>query len=301
MDWNIVVMFAVTIGTGLFVWWKHTDDLWRPLLPWIAVTVAGILLAAGMYLWTFEVGSTCADRGDFGCQMNANQGLLTLLGLVLAAAALWTTAVTRYLDRRHEQHLLDLRVDGAVSAALEEIHHNLVHVALAYDDEMKLIGFPALRADATRGLLEPPVRDALHQGVLHSAETIVRNHETFDRLVKGIKVDDGTGEADPEPFCLQAFVTQSIGAMLWAGGTTTAGHDFLHRPGLQDLHQLAMADSWPYYCFRTSDSDFKAEIATLRTEERDVLCWWDDEPPGGLNVYVEGLRYRDLSRSHTPH
>lgn len=72
--------------------------------------------------------------------VNSNQGFLTLLALVLAAAGVWATLITSETMRyraavREAEHGRD-----TVRAALQELHHNLIHVALAFDTMPRFAG-----------------------------------------------------------------------------------------------------------------------------------------------------------------
>src|SRR4051794_4478347 len=71
---------------------------WEPFALGVFVTGVGLTAAVATYLWVFE-DAECGGMTHLGCRLNKNEGVLAVLGIVLAVVALWTTALTREFDR----------------------------------------------------------------------------------------------------------------------------------------------------------------------------------------------------------
>ena len=296
-----ILIFAAILTGGLLILayrlWANPER--RPLVPAAIGTAIGVAAFAVSYAWVFQVGSRCTGRGDLGCQLNANQGVLTLFGLVLAVGALWTTLLIRYFDQRAARQSLARRADAALLAALEEVRHNLIHMALAYEGGQELQGWPMLKTEHVAALLSEPVRQEIDAEVIRRAEALTRLAPAYDAFVKGDAVDEADRGGAAEPFCFEAMVNQQIGLMIAAGATSSVGHQFLHQPGLQDLHLAAMSPRPQYLYFRTSDDEVASEAPTIRNEGGLVICWWDDGHQRGLDVLAQGPRFADLAKDHS--
>jgi hypothetical protein len=225
--------------------------------------------------------------------------VLTLFGLVLAVGALWTTLLIRYFDQRSAEQDLVRQVDAALLAALEEVRHNLIHMALAYEGGQELRGWPMLKIEHVARLLSEPVRHEIDGEVVRRAEAVTRLAPAYDAFVRGDAVDEGDVRGAAEPFCFEAMANQQLGLMIAAGATSQVGHQFLHQPGLQDLHRAAMTERPQYLFFRTSDGEVTTEAPTIRSEDGLVICWWDDGGHQNLDVLAQGPRFADLAKGHS--
>ena len=183
----MILAVSVVSATVLFIWIKGSDQFFRPLPLGGLVTSAGLLIAIAMYLWLFD-RSGCEPNNSFACTINANQGLLTLLGLVIAAAAIWTGAISSAAARRRTENEEIARTALIVRAAVAELNHNLVHVACAYD-ENTLTELPQVTTESTRLLLESPNRERLAPEVIEQVEPLGRNAELLADLRSKIRLD----------------------------------------------------------------------------------------------------------------
>ncbi len=279
---------------------RRDQDL-RRLVPVIVATALGVGVAGVAYIWIFQEGPQCSGRADFACQLNANQGVLTLLGLVLAIGALWTTVLIRFFDQRSEARSLRSRVDMALTGAMEEVRHNLIHVALAYSHSGDFTDLPVIKIDETCRLLDEPVRRMLSPQVVRGAELIQRNYAVLADLAERRRAGSDEPFESPEPHCIGGLTNHSLRFLIAGGESNQEGHEFLHQPGLQDLHDAALTERNIFFCFRTSDPVLEAEAPRLRSEGAWVVCWWNDKPPERLRVLAQGPRFDDLAEGHSAH
>jgi hypothetical protein len=293
----ITLAISVVSSALLFIWTRGSDQFFRPLVPGVLVTSAGLLIAIAMYLWLFD-RSRCEPNDSFACTVNANQGLLTGLGLVIAAAAIWTGAISNAAARRRTENEEIARTASIVAAAVAELNHNLIHVACAYEGNT-LTELPQVTTESTRLLLESPNRERLAPEVIEQVEPLRRNDELLDDLRSKIRLDkEGSPEAaDPDP--LGGLVRCTFGAIFelwlhhpqWCGETIT-------RPELQDIERIA-AHNGGFFSFRSSDAQEDAPV--LRTKRTALICWIDDQPVSGVTTYALMPRYRDAALAHQPH
>jgi hypothetical protein len=177
---GIVVLVLMVTTTVALVVRGRDDPRYRRLLPAVAVTGAGMCVLVASYLWWLELGK-CQSRNQVVCVVNANQGFLTLLALLLAASGVWATLITSETVRyraavREAEHGRDI-----VRAALQELHHNLIHVALAFDVDGKLRRLPmGLSLDATRALGDPLCHGSVDRKLVALLDPMSRN---FQRLM----------------------------------------------------------------------------------------------------------------------
>lgn len=291
----LVALIAIAVELALVataLWlWRGAET--RRLVPIVGATAAGFLVAACAYFFVFQIGAECAGRGDFGCQVNSNQGVLTTLGLVLALGAVWTTVLIRFFDQRAKDRALSERVEMALLAAMEEVRHNLIHVAICYDRDGSFEKLPIVKVDETCKLLHDPVRPVLPERITDAAELIQRNFDALSRVEK----NEG-GFQEPEPYPIRGFVNHSLRFLIAAGEFSSRSHRILHEPGLQDLLKAATSRGSIYFCFRTSDKAFREELPRIRSEGTLVICWWNDRPPERTRVVAQGPRFDDLAEGH---
>lgn len=152
--WVAVLIAAILLSGGTLAWWKRADPEWRPLLPGILGTAFGVGLSIAAYVWFFETGS-CSGRGDVACVLNANQGPLTALTILLAVAALWVTLLVREFDRRADRRASRERAKVALEEAADEWAHNLIHIAIASNNDGELDYDPQVSVSHTARLFSP--------------------------------------------------------------------------------------------------------------------------------------------------
>jgi hypothetical protein len=296
-------------GAGFAARRAWPNPLLRRLVPAGLVTVFGMLLLVGFYRWGFDQGS-CSSRGDVVCLTNANQGVLTLLAIGLAALAVWVEVVARLADERRAERAKVERADRAVAAAIEECAHNLLHIALCYEGT-RMAHLPwGMAIDDTLALANPEVRPFVADGVIERIDRIRRTFETLQEMraaVQNARTHKDREEAERtlrnEPPDLQGFVVQHMGLLVEAWGSYSANRscdDVLRQPGLQDLpriHSQYVARRARYQYFRTSEKDAQEEAAKIRTSECPILCWFDDRPIG-VPTFAMGPRFADAARAH---
>ncbi len=287
----VCVLAPIAIAVGLVVWRRRVAT-WRPFLPLVAGTGTALALALGAYFWVFQDSRACGGFGDVGCRLNANQGGLTALALLLAAAAIWTTVITRELDRRRAEWLLTRRAAAALYGVLQDTHHNLVHVALCFDDQRKLGGLPQVSIASLDMLFVPDVRVHLDESVIKIADAICRNTDFVNRPW------DDRYRAHPP---LKAFVGNSL-ELLCLG--LKHHSDWippeLRETSMRDLRTVAASSNGAEFWYGTSDLS-PAMLARMRAEDWTAVVWWDDAKLPGLRVYEMGSRFVDLAVSHSPH
>ena len=270
------------IGAGAVAYVKRDDAAWRPLLAGIVGTAAATSVSIAAYLWLFE-REGCSGRGDIACVLNENQGTLSLLALVLAAVGLWVVAINRLTDRLSARRAASDQAFVALRAALEEAEHNLIHVACKTDiGRNQLTGPPQLSILQATALLQPDVRPLLDALVVQSAENLLRNYDGFRRA------------ADvPEAwYYVAAFVNTSLSLLLESGTAhPEVAVDVLARPGYQDLRSAVTTG----YHVAFASLEAERHAAHLRSHDVPVICWFNVDPPPGVRVRPQCVRFRDMN------
>jgi hypothetical protein len=285
MPWIALLIAIVWLLAGVFAWKMRSSPDWRPLLPGILATALGVGLSIAAYEWLFET-QTCNGHGDLACVLNANQGLLTALTIVLAVVALWVTLLVREADRRVSRQAARQRAKVALEEAADEWSHNLIHVAIASQDDGELEYGPQLSVDHTARLFLPDIAALMGEVIMRRGDRLRR---TYERLAARHDDEDAKD-------ALGGFVNNSMHLLLRAH----ADHPkwcapVLQRAGLQDIRRLAGRTA--YLCFRSSEAH---EIAArLRREEIPILCWVNDDGPPGIDVFPQLPRFQDMN--HPPH
>jgi hypothetical protein len=278
MVWLAIVIFLV-VPLGL-AWWKRTDTDWRPFLPGIVATGCGVALSISAYEWVFETAQ-CNGHSDVPCVLNSNQGLLTVLTVILAVAALWVTLLVRELDRRAERRAARQKAKVALEEAADEWAHNLIHIAIASDDRGALEYGTQVSVDHTDRLFDPEIAALLGEKIMRRSDRLRR---TYERMLGDDEEDAQAG--------LEGFVNNSMRLLLLArsshGDWCTS---VLERHGMQDFRHVAKGRS--YLTFRSSEAN--EEAPRLRREEIPVFCWIDDDCPHGLNVFAQLGRFQDMN------
>jgi hypothetical protein len=298
MEAVIAVLLAISVGGSAFAFihLKGSDPFFRPLVPGVVVTSLGLLAAIAMYVWLFDQSSCQAS--SFACMVNANQGLLTGLGLLIAAAAIWTGAISNAAARRRTEDEAIARTASIVAAAIEELNHNLVHVACAYH-ENALTELPQVTIDASRILLDPANRERLAPDVIEHLEPLQRNKDLLDEFRSRLHADPSleVTSADPEP--LGGLVRCMFGTIfaLWVNHPNWS-YKAVDQPELQDLPKIV---EQPAAFFSYRSSGMQEDAPALRTNQTALICWIDDQPIEGVRTFQLMSRYRDAAIAHQPH
>lgn len=264
---------------------------WRPFLPGVAATCLGLAAVVAAYIWVFQSTRECSGVTDVGCRLNSNQGVLTMLTLALAATAIWTTVITREMDRRRTAEELTRKAASVFSAAVDECHHNLIHVAITFTPERKLQGWPQVSLGAMAALAAAELRIHLDQGLIDQLDATCRNHESF---INRPWVRE-FGDSPPPDF--RSFVSRSLVFLLCAVRSRPGWlPDAMQSRSMRDFDTLARV---PTAQFSYASSDLTdQEAAALRAEDEPLMVWWDDAKIAGIRTYEFGERFRDLAVGH---
>lgn len=266
---------------------------WASFRPWAYATAIGTSLLVASYFWAFEERG-CGGVENVACRLNENQGVLTLLALLLAVGAVWVTAVTRELDRRDRERSAREDLRNCLVAAVLECDHNLIHVAVALRGTLTLHEVPQLTVNATSRLRDDPaLRHRLPDALLIHADAVCRNFEQLDRLMPGVAFP-----VAPPPEQFQAFATRSIGVLhqavhAYPGWT----QPLLPPPIYRDLAALGEAKFEATF----AASEFVPKAHELRRDDFTVLCWRADADLPAIRVFAMGQRYEDRAKHHAPH
>jgi hypothetical protein len=213
---GIAVLVTVAAGPIYLLLFRMRDPRVRRLIPGIALTAAGVDLIVAAYLWWFDLGE-CQSRGDVVCVINTNQGFLTLLAVVIAAAGVWVSVLTTEAVRRRALRREHADAAESLAVAAQEIYHNLLHVALAFDgDELRWLP-RGLTLDATLALAEPTCRGHLHPAVVRHLDALARNLRNVEEIHDRMEAARGPVARwrafkflKAEPFPLRGLTTTSL-------------------------------------------------------------------------------------------
>jgi hypothetical protein len=309
-DFFVLLAIVLTlVATGFAAWRARLVDGARRLISGAVVTVLGLVLLIAFYRWGFEQ-DTCSSRGDLVCLTNKNQGVLTLLAVLIAAVAVWVEVLSRRSELMAVERERSRHANQAVADAIEECHHNLLHVALCYTDGVMDTIPWGMSIDDICALGDREYRHIVDEDVLRHIDRIRRTYESTQELrmhFLNARSDEEQEEARKlilaEPYPFQGFVVHHMGFLrdAWEAYKDVPGcRERLEQPGLQDLPRIVAAGlrSDLYGYFRTSDEDAQAEAPTIRTEEATIMCWFDDSPIG-VRTFALGPRFEDASLSHS--
>jgi len=304
---GIIILVMVAVATVALVVRGRDDPRYRRLLPAVAVTGAGVCVLIASYLWWLELGQ-CQSRNQLVCVVNANQGFLTLLALLLAAAGVWATLITSETVRyraavREAEHGRD-----TVRAALQELHHNLIHVALAFDADGKIRRLPmGLSLDATRALSDPLCHGSVDRRLVALLDPMSRN---FQRLMAFEQEWRNTKSGPPhqalherledEPGFLTGFVNNTIrfAVRAWVSHPDWC-RDYLG-DGFQDIPALVEALGNQTYWTTWRTSEIGEDAPDIRNRNLVVATWFDDDSVG-VRTFAFGPRFIDRAKSHRRH
>src|SRR5207248_1944503 len=124
------------------------------------VAIAGVLLGVNTFflIRAFIIdASQCGQSPTFACLLNTNRGVWTFGALCVAAATLYVNARTKQREEKRADSIRRATASQAITAALDELVHNLQHFAHEVDDNHRFLSFPATTFGATFALLHGDV------------------------------------------------------------------------------------------------------------------------------------------------
>jgi hypothetical protein len=278
----LVVLVSIAGGTLAIVRWL--PQTWTSLKPAAIATVWGIGLFLATYFWGFQEGE-CSNVGSVACRINENQGVLTVLTLILAVLAVWATLLTRELDQRMRRRQMQDELRAAVGESFRECTHNLIHVAQAFSEDKVLRKLPQTSRLAIARLLQPDMASQLPRSYRLSIDAVYRTWESLRTL----SWDDSYAHKVPAELrnytraCLMTL-KDSVEHFPEACG------DPKNERYARDFWRLKGKHT--HYYFYASGG--LREVAHLRADEVPVLCWWADTEIEGVEIIEEGRRFKDL-------
>lgn len=175
----LTIALVVAGGSALVLW--RFPKAWKSMKLAAVATVWGLGLLLATYFWAFD-GSHCSDALSVTCRVNENQGVLTLLTILLAVLALWATLLTRELEEREKKRIEQSDLEAAVAEAFHEATHNLIHVAQAFDQDKSLRRLPQTSRLAVARLLQPGMATKLPRRYKLSVDAVYRTWELLQAL-----------------------------------------------------------------------------------------------------------------------
>jgi hypothetical protein len=278
----LAILAFVGAGTAMIV--TRFPETWSSLKPAAVATVWGAGLFAATYFWGFEEG-TCDGVDSIACRFNANQGVLTVLTLILAVLAVWTTLLTRELDARAKRRQMQDELTAAVGEAFRECTHNLIHVAQAFSDDKMLQKLPQTSRLAVARLLQPDLASQLPRRYRLSVDAVYRTWESLKAITwQGSYAHQVPSELRNYTRACMMVLKDSVDWFPDACGDPDDdryARDFWRVKG-KHAH---------FYFYSSSG---KREIPHLRADEVPIFCWWTDAAIEGVEIIEEGRRFKDL-------
>lgn len=292
---EIAVLAGVGLVAALVAWWKRGDERWRPFLGMGLMTCAGLIIFAAAYLWVFT-SAGCSDKGQVACVANQNEGSLGLVAAVIAVVALWGGKLEREADRRRRLRAARAFARSAVEAAVGEVIHNLMHVALVYGDGGQWSGnLPQLQVQAVGGLMDVSLRGQVPKELVSHAERILRNWDHFERNATA-----ASAPAPEGPWGLEAMVNQSLHFLLSAVISKTDGADQIRTT--QRLRDLTVVEAEAHaagsYYLEFRSSGAAHDLADIRSRGIPLVCWCDDAQFPEVATHPFRRAFEDLARAH---
>jgi hypothetical protein len=254
---------------------------WKPLALGTIATGVGLSLAIATYFWAFEAGE-CSGVGDVSCRINENEGILTVLTIVLAVIAIWTSALSRASDKRNARLSAEKRFAQHLDSAIGECRHNLIHIAMAYNDTGDLKRIPQVQIYRARDLDTPEFKEHLPVRVRNLLNSVVRMGSKMPQSKQW--------STAATPIELMSF---TVALLRFMNGIVTLQPDhpdWLHDdPICRDMMRAQESRApCPFY-----SSEVKNDLAWLRTHQIPVFCWIKDEDLDGVQVIEMRQRTRD--------
>lgn len=276
----LVALAPLVAALGLLAW-KRVKRLGTLQIGLVATSL-GLSLSIATYFWVFT-GGNCADSLSFTCRMNGNQGILTLLTLVLAVIALWTSAIARYSDQRRDERAAHSKFAQHLNAALGEARHNLIHIAMAYGDGHALREMPQFQSERLKDLARPEFASFIDSDFSSELSAAIRTCE----LAKKEELLPHSEGATPEG--LRMFTCAQM--RLLNAAIVSANHpSWIHSdPAMRDIDSARDPHAkFPFYA-----STLVTTLPHLRTNQVPVFCWLKDQELEGVKVVGMKDRIRD--------
>ncbi len=175
MQWQYwLVLLIVNVGAGLLLFRANTH---RRLLTVDLVAGVAVLLSIDILfiLSNFLIDRTqCGSSPTAACLVNSNRGVWTFGAMCVASITLYVNARMKQGDERNAELRRRAHTSTSISAALDELIHNLQHFAREISDDDEFITFPATTLDASYSLCNADTAIYCSPAVLSSIRLIQR-------------------------------------------------------------------------------------------------------------------------------
>ena len=283
----------------------------RPTLVRAGIlTAVSLGLFATLYSFVFAMAS-CKTRSDVACMLNANQGVLATLSLLVAALTILLTVITRESLALREERQEMARLAVRLQLLVGELEHNLRHIALMVgpDGDTEVTAFPHVTFLQVETLANYPRPDLVSSCVLERISTLLRFRDYAARFATEIPLDGAEDAASSPPPQLRATVESMALQLLHLLFTLVGDHRSLVEPCFRRILQQRLltllsglhAHNPPTSCwvyFLSSDADLHP--STLRASGLPVLLWADDKHYPDMEVREVGRVLADMSRHKSP-
>jgi hypothetical protein len=250
-----------------------------------------------IYFWVFSA-ATCTSRGDLACMLNSNQGVLTAAAAIVAAAALWAAIWLHEQDRRWEITRMAEEARAILVAAIDEILHNLHHIAGACDDGGHLQSLPQIEVEATRLLARPSLGQPLEM-VRPEAANILRLHQTYEDLRAMPLPNPHQAARRAWAAAVGPIVMQSIRilaqAFMYYRKNLARFDKLAYLRDFAELPRLSLSapGDFEYATWEFTSDIPPGDLAEARLEGYPMFCWADDAKPESVAVRSLFHRLRD--------
>lgn len=280
-------------------WFKQRPAMYRAVLA----TIGSVVLFSVSYFLIFDRSGT-QGYGDVAGMLNANTGVLSLVGILIAGMSVVIHVVGResmHLARRNEQRRSLFRRVGAV---LDETIHNLKHVSMACDDKGDVLRRPALDFTHLEALMRDSRIDFVDRHVVNEATLLLTMRQRIDSAEsEAVRTGhDNRGTAlrlcrSCRQRAVESFVVHALcmlSAVAKHHGSQVPEYldtSLLHRELMQAVMKIPRAE----VAFRSSE--LPTSEAKLRAEAKSLVVWADDVPPKGIEVVEVGRIVSDMVES----
>jgi|GEM_PF-3732665 len=315
--------------------------LWAPLSRKLRLLSADRILGYSLlllfdmillsYAFVLEV-SVVGGVLNIGRTINDNQGVLGLLGVLVAAYAIYITIRSQQFEAAHKRIDEENEVEKAVTTTVDEIIHNLQHFARQIAKDSSYLAFPATNFSNLFSLQNErwkrfiPIRIQYrintlkmilnsNRAILHAASDLDSSIALFSRLdYSGItsiseacvifKVErDETGKVkDPkwqQPHFDERVTTHLVRILLELAIEYPNVRNYLKSENLfswiDDFFGGIKKHSGYWYYSKSSEVP-ESDQRRLRVDKEPLYCWDADKPIEGVNMV--SLRTTILDLEH---